>query len=409
MSATPIDRLDPARLALRHREADPTPWKSYRDAAEYARQRQSELPVLCFSPDRLQRQTETFIAGFPGHVSYAVKCNNAFETLVTLAEAGIACFDVASTIEMQQVRAACPAARFHYHNPVKSRAEITRAYTEFGCSRFAADHADEIAKIAELVGEPRDIEIAIRFRLPASGHSVHDFSTKFGATPETAAALMRTAAAAGFGVVLTFHPGSQCTDPEAWRRHIETAAEIARSAEVDLAALNVGGGFPARYLKPGVPELADIFRRIETAADMAFQADRRPLLECEPGRAMVATSRALLTRVKAVRMDSREAFINDGIYGALMEMSQAPDLAPPYRAIRTEGKTSVETALWTVYGPTCDPLDVLPLPLELPQDLIEGDYIEFGTLGAYGTATATRFNGYGLFETAFVDRVLAAT
>ena len=31
----------------------------------------------------------------------------------------------------------------------------------------------------------------------------------------------------------------------------------------------------------------------------------------------------------------------------------------------------------------------------LPADLREGDHIEFGTLGAYGLATVTRFNGYG--------------
>ena len=61
---------------------------------------------------------------------------------------------------------------------------------------------------------------------------------------------------------------------------------------------------------------------------------------------------------------------------------------------------------WTVYGPTCDPLDTLPVSLHLPSDLAEDDYIEFGTLGAYGSATSTRFNGYGQFETAFVEKVL---
>jgi ornithine decarboxylase len=54
-----------------------------------------------------------------------------------------------------------------------------------------------------------------------------------------------------------------------------------------------------------------------------------------------------------------------------------------------------ETSPKTVFGPTCDPLDVLPEKLELPKDIEEGDFIEFGTLGAYGCATMTRFNGYG--------------
>jgi hypothetical protein len=50
---------------------------------------------------------------------------------------------------------------------------------------------------------------------------------------------------------------------------------------------------------------------------------------------------------------------------------------------------------WKVFGPTCDPLDVLPHRLDLPRQHSDEDYIEFGTLGAYGIATSTMFNGYG--------------
>ena len=43
---------------------------------------------------------------------------------------------------------------------------------------------------------------------------------------------------------------------------------------------------------------------------------------------------------------------------------------------------------------------------DLFDGLAEGDYIEFGTLGAYGLATATRFNGYGEHRIVSVERVL---
>ena len=89
-----------------------------------------------------------------------------------------------------------------------------------------------------------------------------------------------------------------------------------------------------------------------------------------------------------------------------MEVSQAPDMIPPYRAIRTGGALGTACQDWTIYGPTCDPLDTLPVSLNLPCDIAEDDYIEFGTIGAYGIATSTRFNGYGQFETAFVEKVL---
>ena len=42
-------------------------------------------------------------------------------------------------------------------------------------------------------------------------------------------------------------------------------------------------------------------------------------------------------------------------------------------------------------------------PFVLPADIREGDYIEFGMLGAYGVAMQTRFNGFGDTETISVE------
>jgi ornithine decarboxylase len=40
-------------------------------------------------------------------------------------------------------------------------------------------------------------------------------------------------------------------------------------------------------------------------------------------------------------------------------------------------------------------MDAAALPFMLPADIQEGDLIEIGSLGAYGTAMGTRFNGFG--------------
>jgi len=98
--------------------------------------------------------------------------------------------------------------------------------------------------------------------------------------------------------------------------------------------------------------------------------------------------------VKLVRRGV-EVFINDGIYGALLECAQVPELMPHVRVIRSGKPICGSECEYTVYGPTCDPLDVLPGRLRLPADLRVDDYLEFFSLGAYGAATATRFNGYG--------------
>ena len=58
-----------------------------------------------------------------------------------------------------------------------------------------------------------------------------------------------------------------------------------------------------------------------------------------------------------------------------------------------------------VFGPTCDSLDRLPGLVPLPEDLCDGDHVLFHGLGAYSTATVTRFNGYGALEIVTTDRL----
>ena len=244
------------------------------DAAAVAQALAPDLPVHCFSPATLAATARTYLDGFPGEVSYAVKANSGRHVLVTLAEAGIHVFDVASPAEMEAVREVAPTAELHYHNPIKGRREIIAAAEVYGVRRFAADCVAEIDKIAAVLASlgiaVSEAEIAVRFRLPRQGMSAHDFSSKFGVGPDEAAELLRYASGKGFGVVLTFHPGSQCTNPEGYSRHIEAAAVAARTAGVRLAALNVGGGFPARYLDLAAPEPEAYFAAIASKVDFTL-------------------------------------------------------------------------------------------------------------------------------------------
>ena len=59
---------------------------------------------------------------------------------------------------------------------------------------------------------------------------------------------------------------------------------------------------------------------------------------------------------------------------------------------------------FSFYGPTCDDLDHMAGPFELPGDVQAGDYIEIGMLGAYGCAMRTGFNGFGVEDRVIVDR-----
>jgi ornithine decarboxylase len=376
------------------------------DACAVAATLQPEESTFCFSAEALRGRLKLFTAGFPGKVSFAVKSNPSVPVITTLAAAGLDHWDVASVQEMALVRTVSRDATLHYHNPIKSRREISDAYHKHGCRRFAVDAREEVAKISAIVGNDSKVEMAVRLVLPRERtSSAHDFSTKFGAPEHIAVELLQDVSRRGYVPVLTFHPGSQSRDPQVYVRHIEAAHRIAKLAGVHVGKLNVGGGFPAVYPRSKPAPLDHFFSTIAEATTRFFGKGTEPELECEPGRGLVANCMSLLTRIKLVCSDGDDIFINDGVYGGLMEFMQVPELQPPYRVIRDGKVVTGHTKPWKVFGPTCDPLDVLPYKLDLPLDLRDEDFIEFGTLGAYGIATSTLFNGYGNHPIVPVDEV----
>lgn len=343
-----------------------------------------DTPYFRHDAAALDRVAHTFLSGFPGLVTYAVKANPAPVIVAGLARAGITAFDVASPAEMALVHDVAPDAALHYHNPVRSPAEIAAA-RRHGIASWSIDRPAELDKLGDITGE----EIAVRFKLPVPG-AAYDFGAKFGAEPDMAVALLRLVAERGGKPSLTFHPGTQCEGPEPWARYIAAAADIARRAGVPLTRLNVGGGFPAHRM--GVaPDLQAHFKTIADAARDAFDAP--PPLVCEPGRALVADAAQLVLRIKAV--DDRTLFLNDGLYGALGEWRDMPP-ADRIEVVAPDGQPRRgEPVPWRVFGPTCDSLDMLPAPLSLPVDLQDGDCVIVGGMGAYAGSLVTGFNGYG--------------
>ena len=357
---------------------------------EFLRNQQPEHSVLFFSPSALQAAARRFIDGFPGMVTYAVKSNPGEEVVENLAAAGVRGYDCASPFEIDLIRRLAPDAAIHYNNPVRSLAEIAHA-VEKGVKSWSVDSRSELEKLIAHV-PAGDSEISVRFKLPVAG-AAYNFGAKFGATAELATDLLRRVAEAGFIPSITFHPGTQCTDPAAWEAYIRTAAQIARDAGVTIARLNVGGGFPSHRLTGVVPQLEATFDLIDRVATEAFGA-ARPMLICEPGRGLCGDAFTLAARVKALR-DDTHVFLNDGVYGSLTELPLI-GVIDRVEVLSPEGVLRTGAALpRIVFGPTCDSVDRLPGEVPLPSDIAEGDYVIVQGMGAYSTVTNTRFNGFG--------------
>lgn len=364
---------------------------------EFLKTQTPDNPVLFFAPSAAQAAARRFIDGFPGLVTYAVKSNPGEAMVENLSAAGIRGYDCASPFEIDLIRRLAPDAAIHYNNPVRARHEIAYA-VEKGVKSYSVDSKSELQKLIEMV--PVDgTEISVRFKLPVAG-AAYNFGAKFGATVELATELLKTVAAAGYIPSITFHPGTQCTDPHAWEAYIREAALIAQGAGVKIARLNVGGGFPSHRLNAILPQIEDTFALIDRVTTEAFGADR-PELVCEPGRALCGDAYALAARVKALR-DDTHVFLNDGVYGSLTELPMI-GVIDRIEVLSSDGqKRKGEAVPRIIFGPTCDSVDRLPGDIPLPGDIAEGDYVIWQGMGSYSTVTNTRFNGFGDVQTATV-------
>jgi len=358
-------------------------------------------PVFCFSNTNATEIVRRFRAGFPGKTSFAVKACPLPELIRQLYADGVDTFDVASPVEMQLVRAAAPGATLNYHNPIRSMAENRFALDQAGCRRFAVDDALTLDNLLAITDDPTKLEIIVRIGIPRQT-GAYDFSTKFGAHDHEVPGLLGKIKGHGAKVGITFHPGSQCTNPSAYSDLIAYSAELAKRSGITLDILNVGGGFPADYVGAEAPELETYFADIKTAFNTHFDSQLTQL-ECEPGRALAAPTISLLVPVKHRRPEG-PIFLADGVFGALMEMVYAP-IIYPHQAWRGPNLLNGPLQPVQAFGPTCDPLDTFPHQLMLPEDIAAGDLVEFGLVGGYGPSTPTRFNGYGNIPVVNVARI----
>ncbi len=350
-------------------------------------------PVMAFRPARLAAAGRWFADNFPGDTLYAVKANPAPHILDGLWAAGIRCFDVASEEEAEFVHKRFPEARLAFMHPVKNRQAIARAYHFFGCRTFVLDTADELQKILDETLFAKDLTLVVRLAV-TSEDAVISLSGKFGVGMAEAPGLLRQTRAVAARLGISFHGGSQCMMPGSWNGTMLATSMVIKDAGVPVDIIDVGGGFPSIY--PGMtPRGLDAYINIIKRNHDGLPEMKNTELWCEPGRALVAESESLITRIEQVRPGA--LYINDGGFGALFDAVRE-SWRFPVRAIKAHGQISGEMQDWFVHGPTCDPVDALAHPIALPANLVEGDYIEFGNLGAYGSTMASRFNGFGRYD-----------
>ena len=348
-----------------------------------------EYPVYCIRPNSVRKSVEFFKNNFPGKVLYAVKTNPNEKIIKIIINSGIQNFDVASIDEVKLIKKIDNKAKIYFMHTIKSRESIKEAYFQYNIKDFALDSKDELLKILETTNNAKDLNLYVRIAI-SNEHAEIDLSRKFGALASEALGLLRLCKEHGKKVGLSFHVGSQCMDKISFSKGISEIGNIIKKTKIVPDVINIGGGFPSIYpdLKP---EPLDNYLNEIKKALKNLKLEKMPEIFCEPGRAIVAEAGS--TIVKVILKKKQKLYINDGTYGSLFDAG-VPNFVLPAKMISNGRGVSKKLTAFNFYGPTCDSLDYMKGPFLLPNNIKEGDYIELGQLGAYGTTFRTKFNGF---------------
>ena len=366
---------------------------------EFLRNRRAEgkddAPCLVVDLDVVRDNYQAFAKALPDtRVFYAVKANPAPEVLSLLAKLG-SCFDTASIPEIEMVLAAgASPERISYGNTIKKERDVARAFA-LGVRLFAVDSKAEVDKIAR---QAPGAKVFCRFLHDCAG-AEWPLSRKFGC--DTAMAVEVLEHAHRLGLVahgVSFHVGSQQRRTQAWDAALKSAAAIFRACAergINLAMVNLGGGFPTRYLKE-VPAVKSYGTAIFRALRKHF-GNAIPETIIEPGRGMVGNAgvieaEVVLVSKKSEGDDVRWVYLDIGKFHGLAETIDESIRYP----IRTP-KDRDEMAPCIIAGPTCDSVDVLyqKNPYPLPVSLAIGDKVLIEAAGAYTAAySSVGFNGF---------------
>ncbi|WP_024587728.1 ornithine/lysine decarboxylase [Aliihoeflea sp. 2WW] len=352
-------------------------------------------PCLVVDLDVVADNFNAFEKALPeSKIYYAVKANPAPEILRLLAGLGSS-FDTASVAEIEMaLDAGATPDRISFGNTIKKERDVARAH-ELGIDLYAVDSVEEVEKVARAAPGAR-----VFCRVLTDGEGAEwPLSRKFGCVPAMAVDVLRHANRLGLAAYgVSFHVGSQQTDLGAWDKALGDAkAVFARLAEegILLKMVNMGGGFPTRYLKD-VPTAQAYGQAIFQSLSKHF-GNRLPETIIEPGRGMVGNagtikSEVVLISKKADNDNVRWVFLDIGKFGGLAETMDEAIRYP----IVTE-RDGDEKAPCVLAGPTCDSADVMyeKTPYPLPLTLTIGDEVLIEGTGAYTTTYASvAFNGF---------------
>lgn len=362
-----------------------------------------ETPFLAINLKKVAENYDELNDNLPyAKIFYAVKANPHDEVIKLLDKKG-SNFDVASIYEINQLlRLGISPSRMSYGNPIKKAEHIAYAYKK-GIRIYATDSLSDLEKISKNAPGSK-----ILFRILLQGGGADwPLSKKFGAHPDMIYRIILKASK--MNVVpygLSFHVGSQQRDIGQWDNAIALCRYLFDALEqhkIKLTALNLGGGFPTRYVHP-TSFIKTYTEEITKFLHEDFPDDF-PEIMIEPGRYMVGNCGVIVTEVVLISQKSRLdqhkwMYLDAGKFNGLIETLDESIKYPIFWEKSDAKHRNTEKV--TLAGPTCDSMDILyeRYQYKFPTGVKEGDKLFILSTGAYTSSyCSVNFNGFPPMKT----------
>jgi diaminopimelate decarboxylase len=343
--------------------------------------------------DHYRAYDET-LGDVPHTVCYAVKANSSLAVLALLARAGSG-FDIVSGGELYRVaQAGGDPAKVVFSGVGKTAAEVEYAL-ECGIHSFNCESESELALIDALTAR-RGVKAGFAIRVNpdvdaathpyiSTGLSEHKFGIAISEAPAVyeRARAFRNLSAEG----VSCHIGSQILDPSPILEAVDKVLELAsllRKAGHPIRHLDLGGGLGIAYRAGEQPPPIREF-----AACLHARLKESGLkVIIEPGRSIVGSAGALLTRVLYRKRNGPKEFV---VVDAAMNDLIRPALYRAHHDIIPVRKSPLPPITADVVGPICETGDFLARDRKMA-NAMPGDYLAVCTAGAYGFVISSNYN-----------------
>jgi diaminopimelate decarboxylase len=385
------------------------------DTLELARE--FGTPLYVMDEALIRNNCRAFRAAFEARYPKNVICfaGKSFHTMAMcrIVEQEGLNLDVASGGELYvALEAGFSTERINLHGNNKSADELEMA-VRAGVGHVVLDNFQEIAMLGAVVrAQDAMMDVLIRATPGVDPHT-HKFistgqaDTKFGFNIKNGDALkavqavLETPGLKFDGVHC--HVGSQLLDTEAHEGAVEALvglmAEIRDATDAICNVVNIGGGLGVRYRKAHQPPTLDDYAEVVVTRLKEKLEERGlplPILQQEPGRAIVGEAGTTLYTVGAIKTvpiteepGQRTYVAIDGglsdnprpqLYDAVYELIVANRAAEPHdRVITLAGKhCETDVLIWNVHSTSVCP----------------GDVIAVQTTGAYNYVMASNYNKF---------------